>query len=317
MMMALTAACALPPEMGPASPRLPQLPEPFRALCLLGIVADSILLPPQASGAPATRALAGAALRDGTVTWLGHSGFLIRLGGQSVLVDPILSDRLGTPLSPPRLAAAPILALDRVDLVLVSHEDHDHYDLPTLRGIARAFPDAVLVGPPDLTPDPDLLGFAAVLALPAWDSRSFGGLTVTATPALHYGRRDMIGLAPHPALGWALRAGEVSLFHAGDTAHGPVHAEIGARLGPFDLALVPIGAWAPERVVGDVHACPEHALDIAAAVGAGQAVAMHWGTFALSPDSPADDLIRFAGAARPGLPAPVVLDIGETLAIAP
>ncbi len=127
----------------------------------------------------------------------------------------------------------------------------------------------------------------------------------------------MIGRAPHPALGWALRAGDLAVFHAGDTARGTVQEEIGARLGPFDLALVPIGAWAPERVVGDVHACPENALGIAAAVDADRAVAMHWGTFALSPDSPAESRIRFEGAARPGLPAPLILDIGETIAIAP
>lgn len=314
---AMVSACALPEAMGPAAPRVEQLPEPLRALCLLGVVADSILLPPEASGAPATRPLTAAALREGTVTWLGQSGFLIRLGGQSVLVDPILSDRLGTPLSPPRLAPAPILALDRVDLVLISHEDPDHYDLPTLRGIARAFPGAVLVGPPDLTPAADDLSFARVIALAAWDSRAFGGLQVTAAPAVHYGRRDLIGLEPHLALGWALRAGDRAVFHAGDTARGPAQDRIGARLGPFDLALVPIGAWAPEIVVGDVHACPEDALDIAAAVGARQAVAMHWGTFALTPDSPAEDRIRFAGAGRPGLPVPLVIDIGETIAIAP
>ena len=110
-LVTLTAACALPPEMGPAAPRLSQLPEPFRALCLLGVAADSILLPPEASAVPATRVLTGAAFRDGAVTWLGQSGFLVRLGGQSVLIDPILSDRLGTPVSPPRLAAAPDLAI--------------------------------------------------------------------------------------------------------------------------------------------------------------------------------------------------------------
>ena len=104
---AMVSACALPEAMGPAAPRVEQLPEPLRALCLLGVVADSILLPPEASVAPATRPLTAAALREGTVTWLGQSGLLIRLGGQSVLVDPILSDRLGT--LPGRVYADPPL----------------------------------------------------------------------------------------------------------------------------------------------------------------------------------------------------------------
>lgn len=311
------AGCALPAAMGPATPDMPQLADPARAFAVAGGALGAVILPPDRRGAPPTRALTVDAWREGRATWLGHAGFLIRMGGASVLVDPILSERMELPLSPPRLSAAPDLALDRLDAVLISHEDHDHYDIPTLRGIAAAFPGTVLVGPPDLTPDPALLGFARVVVLAPWEATRIGGLTVTATPAVHYGRRDMIGLDPHPALGFALRGGGLALFHAGDTARGPVHAAAGERLGPFDLALVPIGAFMPENALGDVHATPEGALAIAAELGAARALGMHWGTFAMSADSPQTARDRFLAAARAGGPLPIVTDIGQTIRIRP
>lgn len=293
-----------------------QLPDPVRTVCVAGGALLSVLGAYDRKGAPSTRALGPEALREDSVTWLGHSGFLVRLGGQSVMIDPILSDMFQIPLSPRRIAAAPdIAALDRVDAVLISHEDHDHYDLPTLRGIARAFPQALLLVPPEIRPDPAKLGFARVITLSQWDSVTLGRLKVTATPAVHYGRRDLLGLTPHPAVGWGLRAGARAVFHAGDTARGPVHNEIGERLGPFDLALVPIGAFKPENAVGDLHASPECALAIAAAVRAKRAVGMHWGTFALSADSPAEAQARFLGAAAPGKPKPMLISIGETTSI--
>lgn len=311
------AGCGLPAGMGPAAPEVPQLPDPGRALAVAAAAFEAVVMPPDRTGMPATLALSPAALREGSVTWLGHAGFLVRLGGASVLVDPILSGRLEMPMSPPRLAAAPVLGLDRVDAVLISHEDHDHYDLPTLRGIGAAFPQAVLVGPPGLIPDPAMLGFARVETLAPWAALRIGGLSVTATPAVHFGRRDMIGLDPHPALGFALRSGGLALFHAGDTARGPVHAAVGERLGPFDLALVPIGAYAPENALGDIHTTPEGALAIAAELRAGRALGMHWGTFAMSTDSPAEDSARFLAAAAADRPLPIIAAIGQTIAIRP
>ena len=94
-------------------------------------------------------------------------------------------------------------------------------------------------------------------------------------------------------------------------------AQIGARLGPFDLALVPMGAYAPEAALGDVHADPEDALAIARDLGAWRALGMHWGTFAMSMASPAEGRQRFLDAAGPGLPLPLIADIGQTIAIHP
>lgn len=316
-LIAALSGCGLPPGAGPYLTPVAQVPQPLRAVCMVDAALASLLLPPQTDGRPDTRALAPEAQAEGHATWIGHSGFLLQIGGAAVLVDPMLSDRLQLPASPPRIAAAPRLALDRLDAVLISHEDQDHYDLPSLRALAAAFPGAVLIGPPALRPRAERLGFAKVVELAAWQEHRLGGLRVTATPAVHFGRRGVLGLNPHPAVGWALQGGGLAVFHAGDTARGPVHAEIGRRLGPFDLALVPIGAYAPEGISGDVHARPECALAIAADLRARRAVGMHWGTFALSPEPPAEARGRFLRAARPGGPVPLVLEIGQSLRIKP
>ncbi|KAI0629649.1 beta-lactamase superfamily domain-containing protein [Trametes polyzona] len=57
----------------------------------------------------------------------------------------------------------------------------------------------------------------------------------------------------------------------------PAFAEIGERLGPFDLALLPIGAYAPREMWSNVHASPADAVEIFRDVRAKKALAMHWG----------------------------------------
>jgi len=312
ILLAALSGCGTPSTLEPALMPVAQLPEPDRTLALADAVLTGLLFGRDGSGAPAVQDIGPAALAEGTTTWLGHAGFLVRIAGQSVLIDPNLSDRIWRP----RLSPAPSLGgLERLDAVLITHEHADHYDLPTLRRIAAAFPQAVLVVPPQTRPPPDRAGFAAVTEIRAWQTLRFGQLEVTATPAVHYGRRHILDFDPREAFGYALRGGGYHLFHAGDTARGPVHAEIGERLGPFDLALVPIGDYAPEGVVGHVHANPETALMLAADLGATSAFGMHWGTFARTLESPAAAVARFRAATGEGLPDPIISAIGQTTAI--
>jgi hypothetical protein len=142
-------------------------PAPVRAVGVALVGAGAVLHLYGDDGAPAVRPIAARrAFRDGTVTWLGHAGFLIRLGGRSLLVDPMLSGRLGflLPLGPRRVTAPPDLSgLDRLDAVVISHADHDHFDEPTLAALAQRFPRARLVVPKGMGGDAERLGFAATL----------------------------------------------------------------------------------------------------------------------------------------------------------
>lgn len=293
-------------------------PVPVRAVGVAAIGVGSVLHLYSDDGAPPVRPIVAIrANGEGAVTWLGHAGFWIRLAGRSILIDPMLSERLDflLPLGPRRVAAAPsVAAIERLDAVLITHADHDHFDLPTLRRLAARFPGARLVVPSGMAAARDDTGFAATVELEPGRRFDLGRLRLTSVPVHHYGRRDLVGLAPTPAVGWVVEGGGLRVFHSGDTAYGPTFRALGARHGRFDLALVPIGAYEPPAFFRAVHAAPEDAVAIAVDLRARRAVGHHWGTFALGPERPRDASRRFVEAARGRVDAGV-LAVGETMTI--
>ena len=293
-------------------------PQPLRAVGVTAVGIGSVLHLYDGDGAPPTRVIVvERANGEGTLTWLGHAGFRINLGGRSILIDPHLSDGYDTVLAigPRRLNRPPrIAAIDRLDAVVISHADRDHYDMRTLRRLAARFPEARLIAPVGMGAEDDRHGFTRVTEVEMWRGLALGGLRVTPTPAHHHGRRNFIGLAPTPAAGWVIEGGGRRIFHSGDTAYGPVFGEIAGRFGRFDLGLLPIGAYAPRALFGAVHASPEEAVRIAVDLGARRAIGHHWGTFALGLESPGEAAARFETAARGRLSARV-LDIGETVKV--
>ena len=84
-----------------------------------------------------------------------------------------------------------------------------------------------------------------------------------------------------------MRGGGKSVYFVGDTGYNPhTFKEVGERLGPFDLALVPIGAYAPRWFMHPQHVDPAEAVEIHDEVGARRSLAMHWGTFPLTAERP-------------------------------
>ncbi|MTD62902.1 MBL fold metallo-hydrolase, partial [Blautia luti DSM 14534] len=89
----------------------------------------------------------------------------------------------------------------------------------------------------------------------------------------------------------------------GDSAWGAHFEEIGQRHGGIDLALLPIGAYAPRWFMQVVHVNPEEAVRAFAVLRAREALAMHFGTFQLTQegiDDPVEGLR--AALAEAGLP---------------
>ena len=82
-----------------------------------------------------------------------------------------------------------------------------------------------------------------------------------------------------------------SFYFAGDTgfpAEFPLHHQIGDRLGPFDLAAIPIGAYEPEWFMREAHCNPVEAVKIHRALRSRRSVAMHFDTFDLA-DEPREE----------------------------
>lgn len=254
-----------------------------------------------------------------SVTFIGHSTFLIRLPHMTLLTDPIFSERC-SPVSwaGPKRARPPgrrFHDLPRIDLLLLSHNHYDHMDLPSLRAIKRRDNPGVIT-PLGNARHLAKAGLHQVTELDWWQETRLGnGARVTATPARHFSARSLWDRGQSLWGGFMLELGRHRLFFAGDSGDGGHWAEIGQRLGPPDLALIPIGAYEPRPVMAPVHINPAEAVGAHIALGARQSIGMHFGTFQLTdepPEAPPRDLAAARLAA--GLPdeAFVTLRFGET-----
>jgi N-acyl-phosphatidylethanolamine-hydrolysing phospholipase D len=221
-----------------------------------------------------------------TLTWIGHSTFLIQIGGLGVLTDPHFTGR-ASPLgwAGPKRLAPPGLALrdlPPIDLVLVSHNHYDHLDDETVRGLARHHPRALFAVPLGLRGWLQRRGVRHAVELDWWQVHEAPAFTVTAVPAQHFSGRTLTDRNRTLWCGFVLEVAGRRIFFAGDTGYSKDFADIGARYAPMDLALIPIGAYAPRWFMRPVHVDPDEAVHIHRDVGARQSVAMHWGTFRLT-----------------------------------
>jgi L-ascorbate metabolism protein UlaG (beta-lactamase superfamily) len=257
-----------------------------------------------------------------TITWLGQSTFLIRIDGKNVLTDPFLTNNAfplswGGPerYSPPGLK---IKNLPPIDIVIISHDHHDHLDPKTLAALPRKENIAILV-PLGLKDMIEEMGFKTIHELDWHQSVTIGEITLTALPAVHNSGRGLNNQNKNLWCSWAIRNTSINLYFAGDTAYSSsAFKEIGAMHGPFDVALVPIGAYEPRDFMRAYHANPEEAVQIGLDLNAKTLIAMHWGTIDLSDEPHWEPPQRFrAHANANGYPAEQawVLKIGETRAL--
>ncbi len=254
-----------------------------------------------------------------TITFVNHATFLIRLPGAVVLTDPIFSLRC-SPVSwagpkrarPPGI---PLAALPRPDVVLLSHNHYDHMDLPSLSELQRRHDPLVVT----------MLGNARFLRkrgieaveLDWWQETTLGSLRITGTPSRHFSARTPFDRNRALWGGFMLRTGSGQILYAGDSGAGPHWRQIRARLGPPDLALLPIGAYEPRWLMGAVHMDPAEAVQAHLALGARRSVGMHFGTFQLTDEAIDAPLLALDAACRAAnIAAFAAHGFGETRAYA-
>lgn len=234
------------------------------------------------------------------VTWYGHASALVEVDGRRVLVDPMWGDRASPSrlLGPKRLHPVPI-PLDDVpplDAVVISHDHYDHLDLPTIRRLAQRESTPFVV---PLGVGAHLRGWGVpterIVELDWGQTARVRELTLTCTEARHFSGR---GLTRNTTLwaSWVIAGPQHGVFFGGDTGYTPAFAEIGARYGPFDLTLLPIGAYGDSWP--DIHLHPEDAVRAHGDVGGGVLVPMHWATFNLAFHGWAEPVRRLCAAAE-------------------
>jgi N-acyl-phosphatidylethanolamine-hydrolysing phospholipase D len=232
-----------------------------------------------------------------SATWVGHSTVLLQLGPLNVLTDPVWSER-ASPFQwiGPRRFMAPGIdfdALPPVDIVLLSHNHYDHLDGRTVERLASKCPAALWLAPLGLAPLLRSFGVGEVEERDWWETVDTPLFSAACTPARHFSARGIRDRGDTLWCGWTMETDGASVFFAGDTAVHPEFATIGRRGGPFDLVMLPVGAYEPRWIMGAVHMNPEEAVDAYRAITSTAkesppCLALHWGTFRLT-DEPADE----------------------------
>lgn len=233
-----------------------------------------------------------------TITWVGHTTFLIQIAGLNVLTDPVWSER-ASPVQfiGPRRWVPPAVDFDRlppIDVVLLSHDHYDHLDALTISRLAKRYPATGWYAPLGVGALLRNRGAREVTESDWWDRGAIKSLQVTCVPAQHFSGRTLGKRNKTLWCGWVLKSPTHSLLFAGDTALHPEFSSIATRCGPFDVAILPIGAYEPRWFMGSVHMNPEDCVSAVGQLKTGQngkrlvMAAAHWGTFKLT-DEPMDE----------------------------
>lgn len=249
------------------------------------------------------------AVPDGGVglSWLGQAGFILRSGETVALLDPFLAPWEGREYESGLTASR----TEGIDVVLCTHEHVDHFDADSAPAIAAASPGAVFVVP---TPIVDLVTEAGiapdrVVGMQPGETVELAGLRVRAVPAMHgvtmddaYGFGEDLSGGLVRFLGYVVDAGDVRLYHAGDTIHYDGMEAILGELA-IDVAMLPINGRDPDReargIVGNLS--EREAAWLATTIGAGLAVPMHYDLFAGNRGYPAH-LVQSVERDHPGVP---------------
>ncbi len=223
---------------------------------------------------------------EDAVVWLGHSSFLMRLGGEYWLTDPVLSnDRFMLKREmPAALQAADLATLGARISVIISHNHYDHLDRETLAALpegTRAFVPLGLAGTVREA------GIKDVREMDWWQEIDFGnGAMIACLPAQHWSRTLSQDTNTTLWAGFLVRAGGRSLYFCGDGGMFIGFREIGRRYPGIDYALLPVNPTFPRWLMHYQHMDTDEALDAFRDLGARIMIPMHWGTFRLG-DEPA------------------------------
>jgi len=218
------------------------------------------------------------------VTWFGHSSLLLEIDGTRILTDPVWSDR-ASPVSwigPHRWYAPPIALgdLPPIDAVVISHNHYDHLDAAKLSAMKGW--NTVFVVPLGVGASLEYWGIpeARIVELDWWERTRIHDIEIVCAPARHASGRALFDTDEALWAGYALLGPRHRVYFSGDTGLFPALAEIGARLGPFDLTAIEVGQY--DRAWPDWHIGPEQAVRAHAMLRGRALLPIHWGLFQLA-----------------------------------
>ncbi|MED5019584.1 MBL fold metallo-hydrolase [Paenibacillus chibensis] len=253
-----------------------------------------------------------------SVTWFGHSAFLLSIDNIKLLVDPML----GPVASPVSFAGSKRYGKDMLHIidempflnaVLITHDHYDHLDYPSIKRLKSKVGHFFV--PHGVGTHLNRWGVAQekITELNWWDEVVFQGLTVALTPSKHFSGRGIFNRDTTLWGGWVILGKNTRFYTSGDGGYDSHFKEIGKKYGPFNLTLIEGGQY--DQRWPWVHMTPEEAIQAHVDVNGKNMMLIHWGAFTLAYHGwtePVERALQKAKEAKVKLMTP---KIGETVSL--
>jgi L-ascorbate metabolism protein UlaG (beta-lactamase superfamily) len=220
------------------------------------------------------------------ITWIGHSTFLIQIGGINIITDPIFFD---LSVFFPRVVPTgiPPQEIPPIDVLLVSHDHRDHFEKRSLKMIATHNPAAI--APKGLGKRLQRYGFKKIKEHDhgdkcAIETPSGDKIVFTFLPTNHWSGCNIFNIGKSKHGSWMIEYQHHTIYFAGDTAYSGHFSEIGQEFKNIDTAIMPVGPIEPRYLIAHAHIDAIEAVKAFLELNARQFIPMHWGTFQLGAD---------------------------------
>ncbi|WP_153732770.1 MBL fold metallo-hydrolase [Sporosarcina obsidiansis] len=224
---------------------------------------------------------------DASITWIGHSTFLIQLNGLNLITDPVWAARMGFQkrLTQPGIQ---LNDLPEIDAVFISHGHYDHLSFGTIKRLKGRPTYFVPVGLGRLF---KRRGYRKVIEAAWYDSFVLDDMTFTFVPAQHWTKRTLTDTNSSHWGGWIIESKEHSIYFVGDTGYFSGFQDIAAKF-IIDTVLMPIGAYEPEWFMKTDHINPEDAVKAFMELNGKTFIPMHYGAYHLADDTGPEAMVR-------------------------
>jgi len=250
--------------------------------------------------------------------WFGHSSFILRIDGKTLLFDPVFNDNVSpVPFFGRKRFSKNYVVnpedLDTIDAIIISHDHYDHLDYSSIKKLkdkTKRF----------ITP----LGVAShlrswnipedkITELNWWQKTQIDSIQLVLTPSQHFSGRGLSDRNTTLWGSWTILGTKNKIYFSGDGGYGPHFSEIGEKYGPFDLALMECGQY--NQKWHDIHMFPEETLQASKDIGAKNVLPVHWGAFTLALHDWTDPVERAVKVAKEQNIHLITPTIGQNLII--
>lgn len=218
------------------------------------------------------------------ITVISHASVLIQVDNLNILTDPHYSlSASPVQFAGPKRVVKPAIAFDDlpvIDMVLISHNHYDHLDLETLKRLNDRDAPKFVAGLKTKAFLEDN-GIENAIDLDWWQNITTNKTKVTFVPSQHWSARGIFDKREMLWGGFYIENTH-KIYFAGDTGYGKFFKLIKDKLGSPDLALIPIGAYAPRWFMKDAHLNPKDSLQAFNDLESKKMIGIHFGTFKLT-----------------------------------